>query len=168
MRILYASLNFLFLSALAACSTATPYQPADKSDNGYSDQKISEGRYRVSFKGNDMTSRETVELYLLYRAAEITVAEQYDFFVVYDKETTADVRYDNVQPAVYGAYGGYRRWGTGLSWNQTVQTSTDYSAMFFINLYKGEPPANDPRAYKAQEVLTNIGPKIKRPKAKKG
>lgn len=44
-------------------------------------------RYRVGFSGNSMTSRERVERYLLYRAAEIAVQQGYDWFEAADRRT---------------------------------------------------------------------------------
>jgi hypothetical protein len=49
--------------ALAACATATPYQPAGQGSRyGYSDMRLQEDRYRVTFAGNSVTSREQVEM----------------------------------------------------------------------------------------------------------
>ena len=46
--------------ALVSCATATPYGPSD-GRYGYSEQRIEDDRYRVTFSGNSSTSRETVE-----------------------------------------------------------------------------------------------------------
>ena len=72
-------LRHLLLAAsaamLAACATSTPYQPASKPGgfDGFSQTLIENDRARVTFGGNSLTERETVENYLLYRAAEIAV-----------------------------------------------------------------------------------------------
>jgi hypothetical protein len=59
---------------LAACEMApTPYQPATASAPGYSEMRIENDRYRVSFSGNSSTPRDVVETYMLYRAAELTL-----------------------------------------------------------------------------------------------
>ena len=59
---------------IAACATSTPYGPAENGKGyGFSDQRIESNRYRITFRGNSVTSRETVENALLYRAAELTV-----------------------------------------------------------------------------------------------
>ena len=58
---------------LAACATPTPYQ-ASGSDGGiygYSEQRIEGDRYRITFSGNSLTDRETVETYLLYRVGKV-------------------------------------------------------------------------------------------------
>ena len=52
---------------LAGCETATPYQPATGGQAGaygYSDYRVDADHFRVSFSGNSLTSRETVEKYL--------------------------------------------------------------------------------------------------------
>src|SRR4051812_30110703 len=74
----------------SACETATPYQPlqaGNATSGGYSDQRISRDRYRVVFQGNSITQRETVERYLLYRAAELTTQAGYDWFELVDRNT---------------------------------------------------------------------------------
>ena len=61
--------------ALAACATATPYQPAgfNGQRGGYAEQRLENNRFRVSFSGNSVTSRDQVEMSLLLRSAELTV-----------------------------------------------------------------------------------------------
>ena len=59
----------LFL-ALAACAQPAAYQPAERDNGpGYTDQHLADNRYRVTFTGNGATKRETVENFLLLRAA---------------------------------------------------------------------------------------------------
>ena len=75
------SLVFPALSALlllGACATATPYQAATEELHGYENQKIERNRWQVSFGGNALTDRQTVETYLLYRAAELTLQQGFD------------------------------------------------------------------------------------------
>lgn len=82
-----------FLSCLAAlavsCSQATPYQPESTSSAGrgrYSHEQIAPDQIRVGFHGNALTSRETVEAYQLYHAAEVTLRQGGDWFRIIDRE----------------------------------------------------------------------------------
>ena len=59
---------------------------------GYSEQRLAPDRYIVKFHGNELTSRDRVEGYLLYRAAEVTTQNGYDWFTVVDRRTEHDVR----------------------------------------------------------------------------
>lgn len=79
---------------LTACATATPYQPAAdmSARNGFSETQIEKDRVRISFDGNSLTKRETVETYLLYRAAELTKQAGYDYFTITDRATDKNTR----------------------------------------------------------------------------
>src|SRR5947208_3545822 len=101
---------------LAACETATPYQPnirGSATSGGYSETRIEPNRWRVNFAGNSMTSRETVEGYLLYRAAELTLQNGGDWFEIVDRDTTRNQRtYVEPDPLYnpwYGSRFGYWR-----------------------------------------------------------
>ena len=89
-KLLAVAAAIALTGGLAACETATPYQPLnakEASSGGYSDARLNSDRWRVSFSGNTVTSRETVERYLLYRAAELTTSQGFDWFVTPDKNT---------------------------------------------------------------------------------
>ena len=92
---------------LAACATATPYGPASQGGGyGFSEQQIEQNRFRIMFRGNSVTSRETVENALLYRAAELTVQQGFDHFIVVENDTEARTTYSGTgHPAFYGRYG---------------------------------------------------------------
>jgi hypothetical protein len=72
------------LIALAGCATA--YQP-EKVTGGYTDFRLADNTYRIRFKGNNYTSRDKVELFLLYRCAELTEQLGYDHFVLLSEDT---------------------------------------------------------------------------------
>lgn len=82
---------------LTACATATPYQPSAKADmrNGFSELQIEKDRVKVTFDGNSLTDRQTVETYLLYRSAELTKGAGYDYFVLTDRSTDEKTRVQN-------------------------------------------------------------------------
>ena len=172
------------LLGLTACTTATPYQPLAQggpASGGYSDQQVEANRFRVIFSGNSMTSRETVERYLLYRAAELTRQRGYDWFVMADRGTE---RHSNTyvdrpfNPGVYGYWGpSWRYYGRGFGWrswdpfwgdpfwdsNIDVRTVDRYEASAEIVMGRGRKPMNDVRAFDAEDVLRNLGSNIVRP-----
>jgi hypothetical protein len=77
---------------LSAWATPTPYQPAVYGE-GYGEQQLERGRYRVWFAGNTVTPRATVENHLLYRAAEATVETGHRWFRIIDQDTEAETTY---------------------------------------------------------------------------
>ncbi len=173
--------------ALTACETATPYQPLERGSRvsgGFTDQKLDADHVRVAFKGNTLTSRQTVESYLLYRAAELTVAQGFDWFEAVDRHTDRDRRtYVDPDPfygpgyrwgyfrpywAFYGPGYGWRGWSPfwGEPWGgATVQTVEQFEASAEIAMHRGPKPQDDARALDAREVMANLGPKLQRPKA---
>ena len=76
----------LFATMLVACSSQPDYRAANGNSYGYSEQKISDTYYRVTFKARGGDS-DQARAYALRRAAEITDTQGYDWFVVVDKET---------------------------------------------------------------------------------
>lgn len=166
--------------ALTACATATPYQPAGPSQRaGYSDTRIEQNRYRVAFAGNSVTSRETVEMYLLYRAAELTTQSGYDWFRTADRATDRDTRYvaspDPFFSSRYGPHWGpswrfhhrglwspWSPWGPRWERDFDVREITRFEANAEIVMGRGPKPA-DPDVFDARDVMSNLGPTIVRP-----
>ena len=176
-------------AALAGCATPTPYQPSvpgRQSSAGYSEIRIEPNRWRVTFSGNSLTSRETVEGYLLFRAAELTTQQGFDWFSIVDRNTDRRARtYIEPDPLYrpwYGpAYGfwrpHWRYWGPGPGWRTwdpfwgdpfwadriDVRTVEKFEATAEIFMGEGPKPARDPRAFDARQVISNLQSRIQYP-----
>lgn len=169
LRVIFAAAVTLLL---AACATSTPYGPASGNNPyGFSDQKIEDGRYRIVFRGNSSTTRESVETFLLYRAAELTVENGFDYFVVSEQDTEANKRYStSPNPAFYGryyyGYGPYccafPYYAYGFGWggagygDYSTREYTRYTAIAFVSMHKGQKPADNPEAFDARSVIDNL------------
>ncbi|MEO0398303.1 MAG: hypothetical protein AAF224_02645 [Pseudomonadota bacterium] len=174
-RISALAVGFL---ALAACATSTPYAPAtDGNRYGFSEQRIESNRYRIMFRGNSSTTRETVETFLLYRAAELTLMNGFDHFIVIENDTEARSNYSTTTtgPAFFGRYGyGFGPyafpyyaygwgWGGGFGpgwggapFDSYTREITRYSAVAFVTMHQGEKPADNPQAFDARDVADNL------------
>ncbi len=177
-------------AGLAGCATPTPYQPRlagkSSSDGGFAEQRIDADRWRVTFAGNSLTSRETVESYLLYRAAELTLQQNRDWFSVVNRNTDKQSRtYVEPDPfyspwrgpgfgywrpswRFHGAGYGWRGWDPFLGdpfWadRMDVRTVDRFEASAEIVMHAGAKPADDPSAFDARGVSENLGPRIQRP-----
>jgi hypothetical protein len=180
------------LGVLAGCATPTPYQPkaaGQSSSGGYSEVRVEPNRWRVSFAGNSLTSRETVEGYLLYRAAELTAQQGYDWFSIVDRNTQRSgytyVEPDPLYRPWYGpSYGfwrpSWRYYGGGFGWRSwdpfwgdpfwadhvDVRTVDRFEATAEIFMGHGAKPADDPKAFDARQVIANLQPRIQYPAKK--
>lgn len=176
-------------ATLAGCMTATPYQPATASSRlGFWDEQIESNRFRVSFAGNSLTARETVERYLLYRAAELTVQNGGDHFILVTRDTETRTETYRSPGAFYGpgpwgywspSWRFYRgpRWGwrsydpfwddpfwRDRDWD--YRTVRQYEATAEIVIGRGPKPGDNVRAFNAREVLDRLGPSIRMPEVR--
>lgn len=180
------------LAVLAGCATATPYQPLGYPGGergGYASQQLDQTHFRVSFVGNTLTSRQQVENYLLYRAAELTLQQGYSCFTIVNRDTDA---WTQVRVSPFGGYGGYGAYGASYypGWTPywrlrgpwgwynydpwmgdpffpgryDVDTVTSYQAMADIAL--GRNCTAGPGTFAAQQVIQNLQPYIIRPRVR--
>jgi len=154
---------------------ATRYQKAGAT-GGYSDAQIDANTFLVEFRGNGNTSRQTVETYLLYRCAEVTIGAGYDFFVIVvggvdTKETlsttTTQGSYSSSTSGIATRSGSNviiantATTGTYTPPETHTSTITRHRGSVRIKGFKGEKPADNPNAYDARETMKYIGPSIK-------
>jgi hypothetical protein len=171
---------------LAACSSATPYQPIEGRPYGYASTLLEQDRARVVFRGNSLTDRLTVENYLLYRAAEVTVQNGFDYFVTVNRSTDAETQLlqsgGTLRPRFGGFYSpyigrlfyDYRYFGPAWGWRPFYdpyfadpvhfREITRFEATAEILMRKGPKP-DDADAYDAREVLARLRDQIVLPKA---
>jgi hypothetical protein len=158
---------------LAGCMTPTSYAPrAEGQKTGYTDRALTQTRYRVTFTGNSVTPRETVESFLLLRAAEVTRAAGYSAFMFDTRNTEANHTYDAVPygpPGPYGGFGfrrgfggrGFGGWGGwGFAYDPAVDVvvRTNYEAYAEIVLLSPDQAAKEPRSINAADVISHLGP----------
>jgi hypothetical protein len=155
-------LGVVMLGMLAGCGQATPYQPA-VDGYGYSEQQIEDNRYRVTFAGNDLTAADTVQNYLLYRAAELTLDRGYDYFTVVDRNLDRSTAYWGTGDTHLGS-GYFTRRGDfvgGLGFTTYSARPIDsYTAYADVVMFEGEKPVGEVNAYDARSVLRQLGQTI--------
>lgn len=151
---------------LAACETPTTYHPSQEPGGyGYSDEQLAANRYRVTFTGNSATRRDTVENYLLLRAAEVALKAGYHYFEFDTRDTEAKTTYqsDFMGWPGWRGYGWYwHSWpyggfGAGAG-DVTTRPITKYEAYAEVILLTDEQAKREPRSINAQEVLDHVGP----------
>lgn len=165
------------LGLLSACATPTPYQPfraygAGRIHGGYFEERLGPNRFLIRFHGNSMTPRGRVEQALLYRAAELSLLNGFDHFVLTDPSTTKNVRIvaeKDPRPGQSVVYGNgqpqWRYYQRGLGWRDgpipsdpiTIRRLEAFEATAEIKL---ENAPVDAGALDAREVITKLGPAV--------
>lgn len=131
---------------LAACApTPTAYGPAAamSSGVGYEDLRIENDRWRVIFTGGPGASRAEVERLALRRAADLTLANGYEWFNVVDRRFEQEG--DNRSPVRVGGSAG-RTFGSGGFRASGIGLGVSFS------------PAQERRTIVSLEIIAGSGP----------
>ena len=151
--------------ALSACASLAPYGPQmGPGGQGYAEQRIESNRFRVTYNG--VGAPGPVADYALLRAAQLTLAEGYDWFEVTQRWT--DGRLDSaggLRPSVSigagsgrydGRYGSYRSSGVGVGVGLNFSGPSPTSTTLEVVMGNGDRP-DRPNAYDAQAVQDSLG-----------
>jgi hypothetical protein len=174
-----AAAALLLALGVSACATGPVYRPRGPGDTvGYTDQRLTENRFRVTFAGHSGTRREEVEDHLLRRSAEVTLQNGFTHFVfdVRDTEPQTYYRGSAFLPR-YGFGFGYgfgprRYWGPrswyyssfafGDPWfgyrHYDAYPITRYQAYSEIIALTAEQAQTTPDALDARQILSSLPP----------
>jgi hypothetical protein len=152
---------FLLLSGMAGCAGPTPYQ-RQIDGRGYHEEQLDDKRFRVMFTANTRTPSETVENYVLYRAAELTLETGNDAFIVLDQ---GDERLASFKPSslqrVQKSYEGpdgaqdpiFETVATG-----SVRPTVSNQVELVIEVQGGAKPKDEINAFDARELISRLKP----------
>jgi len=153
-------------AALAACATApTVYAPATGPEAvGFSEFKIEPGRYRVTFRGGSGAPMAVVADYALLRAADLAIADGYDWFRVVDRYVVQN-GYESGPRVAIGAGGGSGGYssgmGVGVGTSFNLGGGPAIAQTLEVIMGKGDPPTGlRIEAYNAREVRRTIGARV--------
>lgn len=146
---------FLLFCFLAGC--ATPYQQRGFR-GGYSDYRIDNNTFRVQFTGNAYTSREVVEIYAVYRCAEVTIEAGFDYFILVG-EGGEVYRGAAATPGIYQSRYSHGRFSSFYIPSQFIEF-TKYGSFVTIKAFRGQKPQGESSAYDAREIIQNLSAKV--------
>jgi hypothetical protein len=148
--------------ATACASAPTLYQPAaGPSGIGYSEYRLEPGRYRVTFHGGPGAPARQVADYALLRAADLAIAEGYDWFRVIDRymEGQPD-RGPQVGVGVGGAnYGRRSGLSLGLGTSFALGGGPSLTTTIEVLMGRGERPRGGD-VYDARALRRSLGQAI--------
>lgn len=152
---------------LVSCATPTLYAPMD-GEFGYADELTGPAKAKVTFYGNPHTPRDTVETYLLYRAAELTIENGYAVFAVRGAQTEAVTEYrangDGICESLFYHRGfAYSAFGFPWSVQAADPAAQRFEASAHVVFMNGEPAHPGEDTYIADAIIQWLMPCIHRP-----
>lgn len=118
---------------LGGCASQPDYREASKGGFGYSESKLSDTQYRIHFKARGSDKAKAMD-YAMLRAAEVTLENGYDWFVVNDRETLVDKESVQSSPQVGFSQRYTQVRECGLA---TCRTSRHPSTQFQTGIFVG-------------------------------
>jgi hypothetical protein len=150
--------------ALAACATApTLYGPATgPTASGFSDYRIEPGRYRITFRGGPGAPPEQVSDYALLRAADLALADGYDWFRVSDRMLQQAAPNNSPRVSIGAGSADFGRSsavGLGLGTSFNLGGGASLAQSLEVVMGRGTPP-RDADIYDAREIRRTIGARV--------
>lgn len=149
----------LALGLLAGCASPTAYMAAAKPGAmGYSDSRIETDRFRVTFRTAAGGARYAEDM-ALRRAAELTLAQGYDWFQVNNRfvENGANSGPSFSVGGGFGSFGRHSSVGVGTSVGIPLAgPGPAAEASLEVRLGRGPKP-QDAGAYDAREIARSLG-----------
>lgn len=151
------------VSLTACAATPTLYQPAGSASAvGYREYRIEPGRYRVTFQGGPGAPPQQVQDYALVRAADLAIAEGYDWFRVADRYMEG--RPDRGPQVSLGVGGGSygRRSGVGVGvglGSMSLGPGPSVTSTIEVVMGRGERPRGAD-TYDARALRKTLGDRI--------
>ena len=171
-RILFASAISALLT-LGACASAPAYSPAQSANGvGYTDQRIENDRFRVTYRGGPRMSSAEVQDYTLMRAAQLTLDNGADWFEIINADTDADAkRRYNTEYGYDTQYVVQRSCGIAGCSNrlvpvtvrteyETVELRTVYEHAMEFRIGRGAKSSSAPMVYDARDTFGTISARV--------
>lgn len=155
----------LALSAgLGACaSPPTLYAPASSPQGiGFSEYRLETNRFRITFRGGPGAPAAQVADFALLRAADLTLAQGYDWFRVSERYMSQTAPTSGTRLSVGtggGSFGRHGGMGIGLGTSFDLGGGPSLSQTLEVVMGKGaRPPGDD--VYDARDVRQTIAPRV--------
>jgi hypothetical protein len=163
------SIVFLGL-ALLLQSCGSTYAPTGQyggiPHGGYGETRVSVDKFLVYFSGNAYNSDAEIKRYLLYRCAELTLNQGYDYFVVLSTTTSSlDVAVTTqsstqqvaAYPRTYSRSTQYAGYQTREAYWPPADRRMKQGSQAYIQMFQGSIPPGLPHAFNAARLIAHFG-----------
>ena len=151
----------LLLLCLSLVGCATGYQRQGLT-GGYSDTKIQDDIFKVSFRGNAYCYQGRAEDFVLLRSAEVALENGYKYFIIIDGKSSTDTQ-AYTTPITSNTQGMVNMYGNQGSYSGTTYYSGGQTYIFHkpstsntIKCFKEKPENIPAMLYDAEQIAKNI------------
>lgn len=161
------------LLLLGACASGPVYAPAANANaTGYTDQRIENDRWRVTFRGDTRMSSGEVRDYALMRAAQLALENGGQWFEIVTADTDADARRRYSTETDYITRYAVRRSCGALGCTsqlvpvltrverEVAETRTVYEHAIEIRVGNGVRQPGSPNIYDAQDTFSTLSARL--------
>lgn len=149
---------------ISACSSRPDYRAAKNNGYGYQESVINQDKLRVHFKTRNDNKLKAID-YTFLRAAELTVKQGYDWFVVTNRDVIVDGK-NQPRTSINTGFGTGRSCGLygctnqpsthlGIGINLGDNVGQDIESILEVKLGKGVRPEQQ-ESYEAREIIENM------------
>ena len=146
---------------LVACATPSVYAPAARPGGaGFSETRIENDRYRVTYR--DGATEAAAADFALLRAAELTLAQGFDWFVVDQRSNERQGQGAGPRISIGGgssSYGGHSSVGGGAGVGFNLGGGPKSTVSLEIRLGRGPKPETV-NTYDARQVQATVRPRV--------
>lgn len=135
---------FTLLTVLVASGCATSYK-SEGLGGGYTDMNLGGGRYRIDVSGNSFTSPKKVQNIAMVRAADLTIINGYQYFIIMDTKKNTKTDY-NITPSYYSS-------------SPQLHSYSSHSTSMTIKLVS-DNEAKEIQAIKAKDIIASLGQSV--------
>jgi hypothetical protein len=154
---------FAALSISACATTPTRFQPAAGPEAvGFSEYRIEPGRYRVTFRGGPGAPPEQIADFALLRAAQLALADGYDWFRVSDRFMRQAALNNGPQVSIGtggGDFGHHSAVGVGVGTSFNLGGGPALAQTIEVVMGRGARPSGVD-VYDAHELQRAIGQRV--------
>lgn len=142
--------TILFVLLLTSC--ATTYGPEGSFSGGYSEIKLNDRTYQITFNGNAYTSQSKVKRFALRRAAELTIQNGGTHFIILTNNTAVETS-THTQPTTVTTHGTSTYMGHGIG-------TGSYLGVSGVGMTDSYTTINPGSTYQMHEYSSNLTIKI--------
>lgn len=134
---------------------------------GFREMNLGSDTFNIEFRGNEFTSRTTMQTYWLYRCAEVAIVNGYDGFDVQGIELVDRGRIESTEPANFFVDVMPAKYVYIPIYTPSGPSAPMSAIGGLVKMIRGEIPGEAPRFFNAKQLKADLDVVLKQPRCDK-